>query len=70
MSHFPLHCGRLDTHDAHDWTAPRSPFWSQASRTYTCHGAPLIEGGWFGSDAHDDAAEERAEMDRREREAS
>ncbi len=62
----PLHCGRLDPHHGHKWAAPRDPGRSWAERTYTCHGAPLIEGGHYGSDAEDDAAEERAIRDHRE----
>lgn len=31
-----LHCRRLDSHDAHDWTVPGSII--RASRAYSCPG--------------------------------
>ena len=64
--HFSMHCGRLDDHDEHDWTTPPSARWPKPVRPYYCSGRVLIEGGWFGSDAQDDAAEERAMTERRE----
>ena len=57
MSSYPLRCGRLGKHEAHEWTHVR---------TYHCSGQVVIEGGWRAQDDADDAAEERAIRERRE----
>ena len=45
----PAYCGRLDQHDAHDWTRPA--LLMTPARTYCCKGAPVTEGGWLGGAA-------------------
>ena len=63
-------CGRIDDHDAHEWTRPQhacGPFDVCRPSTFRCLGAPVTEGGYWGEwDAEDDAAEERADREKRE----
>lgn len=55
---YPLHCRRLDKHQAHDWTG-RLP-----RRTYHCSGHVIHSLAEF--DDADDRAEETAIRERRE----
>jgi hypothetical protein len=55
-----LRCGRLDRHEPHEWKTPHS--WG----TYQCAGHVITEMERTRFDAEDDAAEERAIVERRE----
>lgn len=65
MTAYPYRCGRLDEHPAHEWSRKRD-LW-QAVRTYTCSGHVVTEMQRTEYDAADDAAEERATQEGRER---
>lgn len=61
---FPLRCGRLDQHEAHDWKVPARIHLGviTPTRTYTCNGhviAGYAEQTWADEA---DAAELRAAM--------
>lgn len=61
----PLRCGRLDTHDRHDWSRPHSLY--GPSPTYACTGHVITEGGYTrDADKAQDDAEELAIRERRE----
>lgn len=53
-----LRCGRLDRHEPHEWTG-----WT--CRTLWCTGHVITEMERTRFDAEDDAAEERAIVERR-----
>jgi hypothetical protein len=64
MTAFPYRCGRLDWHPAHEWSR-KHDLW-QPARTYHCSGHVLTEMELSRFDAIEDAADERAERERRE----
>ncbi len=53
----PLRCGRLDDHDAHEWTSPKY----RATRTYHCTGrviTTLAEREWADRADFDDKGDD------------
>ena len=63
-----LRCGRLPEHEPHDWRGDPNQPWGRD--TYHCTGHVIVAGGERTWDDEDDAAEERAIQDRRERETA